>query len=704
MAVENEDMGDALQTYVSILDASPLPMDVLDRSGRIRLWNPAAERLLGWTAAEVIGKPPPGIPEDERATSELQLQQALHGKTITGVEGRRRTRAGDILDVRLATAPVADTKGRIFGVVQTFEDVSQRKRVEEALRQSEERYRTIVTTANEGIWLIDLQARTVYANERMAQMLGYSTEELSKRSVLDCIDPGDEPTHRERIGHNMRGQAEQFDTRFLRKDGSEVLVLGCTSPVRDAEGTVVGALGMFTDITERVRAEEERLELLAREQQARAEAEEAQRRLSLLADASALLASSLDFETTLRSLADAVVPGLADWCAVHLVEEDGTVRQIAVAHPDPDMVELARQLERRYPYDPEAPAGVPQVLRSGRPELVSEVSDDLLQTLSPDAELRQAVRELGLTSWMVVPLSARERLLGALTLATAQSGRRYGPDDVALAEVLARRAALAVDNARLYSEAQRVAAEQSAMLSHMADGVVMVDQEGRVTFRNEAARRLTGGEPPGSLESALTRYEIMSVDGRPYALDQLPLARALARQETVADARWRVRHPDGTEIVLQGSATPVVAGSGELLGAVSTFREVTAQVTLEQQKEEFLSAVAHDLKTPLTSLKGMAQMLRRRLARDGGASPEQLREGLARIEQNASRMASLIGELLDLSHLQMGKGLELNRRPTDLVSLVAQCVAEQEEVTGTRRITLQSLTPELTGTWDADRL
>lgn len=669
----------------------------------VQFWNRGAQELYGFLRDEVIGRESHDvlqtvhpIPVDE--VKEILLRQGhWEGELIhTKKDGSRI-----VVESRWA---LQTDRGRPVAILEANTDITERKAAEEALRQSEEHYRTIVATANEGVWLVDVEARTVYANDRMAAMLGYTPEELADLTVIDCTFPDDVASHREHIGQNVEGKVEQFDTRFRRKDGSSLLVLGCTSPVRDATGTVVGALGMFTNITERKQAEQERLDLLARAQEARAQAEEAQQRLTVLADASALLASSLDYETTLRSLANAVVPRIADWCAVHLVDADGTVRQIAVTHRDPAKVALAHELERRFPYAPNARVGVAEVLRSGRPELVSEVSDELLEQLTSEADLLQVLRDLGFSSWMVIPLAARGHLLGAITLVAAESGRHYGQGDVALAEVLARRAALAVDNARLYQEAQRVAAEQSAILSQMADGVAMVDPAGRLTFLNEAGQRLTGGESSSSLEAALTRHAITTVDGEPFALDQLPLAQALARRETVSDARWRLTRVDGTDIVVQGSATPVVGESGELLGAVSTFRDVTAQVVLEQQKEDFLSAAAHDLKTPLTSLQGLAQMLQRHLARDRDTNPEQLREGLQRIEQNARRMTSMINELLDLSRLEMGEGLELNRRSVDLVSLVTQSVAEHRDTREAGRLTLDSRVPELVGIWDADRL
>jgi signal transduction histidine kinase/ActR/RegA family two-component response regulator len=181
-------------------------------------------------------------------------------------------------------------------------------------------------------------------------------------------------------------------------------------------------------------------------------------RLAFLAEAGNLLASSLDYQTTLATVALLAVPTLADWCAVDLVEADGRLERVTVMHTDPAKVELARELARRYPPDPNRPHGVPEVIRTGRAELHPEVSDDLLRERVPDEELRRILRQLGLRSAMIVPLLARGRALGALTLVAAESGRRYEADDLALAQDLANRCAVAVDNARLYGAAQ--AAEQ----------------------------------------------------------------------------------------------------------------------------------------------------------------------------------------------------------------------------------------------------
>ncbi|MCU1280727.1 MAG: Sensory box histidine kinase, partial [bacterium] len=174
---------------------------------------------------------------------------------------------------------------------------------------------------------------------------------------------------------------------------------------------------------------------------------------AFLADATAVLGSSLDYGVTLQTLADLVVPRFADWCAVDVLER-GQLRQVAVAHVDPAKVEYAHELQRRWPPDPNASTGSPNVLRTGKSELYADIPDELLVQLISDREQLRVMRDLGLRSALTVPLTARGRTLGALTLIWAESGRRYGADDVPLMEELGRRAGLAVDNARLYDEAQ----------------------------------------------------------------------------------------------------------------------------------------------------------------------------------------------------------------------------------------------------------
>jgi GAF domain-containing protein len=186
--------------------------------------------------------------------------------------------------------------------------------------------------------------------------------------------------------------------------------------------------------------------------------------LALLADASAELASSLDYHATLTKVAQLAVPRLADWCTVDIVE-GGALRTLAVAHADPAKVNWAWQLQRRWPLDPEATTGSASVVRSGRSELYPEITDEMLVATARDEEHLRVARELGLSSALTVPLTARGRTLGALSMIRAGSGPAYGPDDLAVAEDLGRRAGMAIDNAVLYRSSRDVALQlQRAVL------------------------------------------------------------------------------------------------------------------------------------------------------------------------------------------------------------------------------------------------
>jgi signal transduction histidine kinase len=193
------------------------------------------------------------------------------------------------------------------------------------------------------------------------------------------------------------------------------------------------------------------------------------------------------------------------------------------------------------------------------------------------------------------------------------------------------------------------------------------------------------------------------MDGRPLIPEDSGLVRAALHGESVVDDRWRIRRPDGTELVAQGSATPVVAEDGTRLGAVLAFRDITAQYDLERQKDDFLSAVAHDLRTPLTSIKGRIQLLRRRAERGALETPKLLDE-LGRIETSASRMVTLISELLDVANIEIGRPLTLSRRPVDLVGLVRSVLAEHQQAAEEHHIAVEARAPELIGNWDATRL
>ena len=212
-----------------------------------------------------------------------------------------------------------------------------------------------------------------------------------------------------------------------------------------------------------------RAEAFEEQRRLHAEAQRQSARLAFLAEASSIF-GSLDYQTTLRQVAQLAVPRVADWCAVDVLNPEGTaVERLAIAHADPDKVRLAEALQERYPTDLDSDRGVALVLRTGAPTLFAEVTDDMVLAWARDAAQLALLRSLSLQSLIIAPLNARGRTLGAITWVHSTPGRRFSEEDLALLMDVARRAALAIDNARLYAEAQRanhMKDEFLAVLSH----------------------------------------------------------------------------------------------------------------------------------------------------------------------------------------------------------------------------------------------
>lgn len=255
------------------------------------------------------------------------------------------------------------------------------------------------------------------------------------------------------------------------------------------------------------------------------------------------------------------------------------------------------------------------------------------------------------------------------------------------------------------TRAAAVAAERSAILDQIAEGVIITDPAGRITFVNAAARRIHGNdELDVPVERYAAAYHLRTIDGEPYPPHELPLARAVRQGETVLDARWRIRRPDGSDVVAQGSASPVLAADGTRLGSVLVLRDVTAQAALERDKDDFLASVSHDLKSPLAAVQGTAQLLRRQAARAEGLPPERLQASLESIERASNRMNRMLDQLLDLTRLSLDRPLELDLRPTDLIAVTRRVLDEQQSTTERHRLHLATTDVELIGRWDVARL
>ena len=317
----------------------------------------------------------------------------------------------------------------LFVIVLVSRDLTVRRKSEENVL----RLAVVVNASEEAIFTKTLDGTIQTWNPAAERLLGYSADEVVGKSLQFAYPPDRLAEFSNTLARLKHGESiDRFDTIRVTKDGRWIAVSISETLMRDAQGDVIGVSNIMRDITPRKHAEE-----TAR----------------FLAEMNVVLASSLDYKTTLASIARLAVPHIADWCAVYITLEDGTIQQLALAHVDPTKLELAHKLQRHYLDDPSAPYNVPNVIQTGKPELAPPFTNK--QSASArDAAVLNISPDPGLKSLMVVPLITPGRTFGAITFVSAESGRYYGQADLALAQDLARRAALAVDNARLYHTAQ----------------------------------------------------------------------------------------------------------------------------------------------------------------------------------------------------------------------------------------------------------
>ncbi|MGZ4397554.1 MAG: GAF domain-containing protein [Gaiellaceae bacterium] len=337
-------------------------------------------------------------------------------------------------------------------------DLAAERSLSEARASSQERLASTLEETETGIWELDVARREMRWSENLGPIYGLERgrQPAGIEEYLELIHPADRRLFRAAYDlASTRGEGHELELRVLHPNGGTRWVLDQARVQLDAQGRPRRVLGLARDITER-KVEEERQRLLAL--------------------ASELLSKSLDLDQTLEELARLVVPSLADWCSIEIAREGG-IASIAVSHVDPEKAAIAGEFRARNPIDPEAVRGVAAVIRSGTPELHKKITDEQLREAVEDPEALELVRSLGLRTAMMVPLSARGRTLGAISLFGAETISRYDEGDLVFAEELARRAALAVDNARLHEAEQQarteaeLAAEQTRKLQSVTEAL-----------------------------------------------------------------------------------------------------------------------------------------------------------------------------------------------------------------------------------------
>jgi PAS domain S-box-containing protein len=489
-------------------------------SGRIILYNPEAERIWRrtWQPGEEIWKYRQGCmfraDGQVYGPGELPLARALRdGEIVSGEEVWILRGDGTRAAITVSSAPLRDANGQIVAAIVAYIDISDRACAEEELRRAQERLQGLINSVDGIVWEVDVATfRFTFVSEQAVAILGYPLEDWYEPNFwAGILHPEDRNWAVEFcMDRTRRCESHDFEYRVLTRDGRIVWLRDIVSVIM-ADGHAVSLRGIMVDITSRKQAEQDRERLLRSEQTARTAAELEHQRSRFLADVSRQLAGSLDYEKTLAMISQLAVPFLADWAASVVLEPDGRLRSVLIA-TEPVKAELARELEQCFAPNLEAPVGIPLVLRTGESVLYEYVTEAMLQSDEerwPIVGIRDPhqlglIHQLGMTSYIAVPLRMRGRLFGAMVFVSARKERRYGASDLSMAEDMAQRVSLALDNALLYNDAQAAIRLRDEFLSIAAHELYTP-----LSSLQLVVQQLTGGTTTVSPETRIRLFQIL---------------------------------------------------------------------------------------------------------------------------------------------------------------------------------------------------
>ena len=440
------------------------------------------------------------------------------------------------------------------------------------LRSSEGRFRALVEAISQIVWVRDAAGNFADPQPGWERFTGQSFAQYRGQGWLEAVHP----EHRERVAGVWEkaireGQRYEVEYPLRRHDGAYCWFEVRAVPVRNPDGTVREWVGIHSDISERKRQEG---------------------RLHFLQEASERLSRSLEPHAALVEAARMVVPALGDWCGVYLPGQDETLEPLVIYHTDPAKVELVQRMLSRYPIRPDAPQGTGAAFRTGKAQLLPVITDALFEALVADPERLEMLKGLELRSGMSLPLVARGEVLGVIDVVSSDPHRRYDPADLALGEEFARRAAAALDNARLLQGLRQSEARYRSLVEASAQVVWRADREGRL-LEPQARWSILSGMPPEELPKDL--LELVHPEDREPGNRRW--WRAIERKGALSFEQ-RVRWAGGGYRHWQVRAAPIFDADGSVREWIGTDSDITER----KRAEEALKQSEQHIRTVLESL------------------------------------------------------------------------------------------------------
>lgn len=567
----------------------------------------------------------------------------------------------------------------------------QRPSLERELEASQRLLATTLESIGDAVIATDAAGHVTFMNAVAERLTGWkltAARGKSANEIFHIVHEQTRATVPSPVDQVLRDRVVvglDSDTVLIAQGGAELAIDDSAAPIRNEQGELTGVVLVFRDVTQKRKED---------------------RRRQFLLEAGRLLASSLDYGKTLDAVARLAVPHIADWCAIELGDDPLTSKQVAVAHVDPKKLASALALGERYPPDRHAPHGVPQVLRTGAPEMFSDIPEALLLAGARDDEHRRLIRELGLRSYMAVPLIARGRTLGCITFVAAESGQRYAQGDLELAQQLATSAALAIDNARLHQQEAGLRVDAETALRQEREIAESIPQQvwtstpdGALDFVN---RRVTDYFGKSHAEVLGAGWQgVIHPDDLPMCIERWT---ASLKSGDEYEVEFRLRRGDGVYRWHLGRALPLRQGGAiaKWFGTNTDIDERKKAIDELQRRAEFekqlIGIVSHDLRNPLSAILASATMILRRDSSDERAS-----KGLRRIINSGENAERMIRDLLDFTQARLGGGIPIAPQAVNFHATV-QRVADELAVSHPERVLKFEHSGDAEGTWDPDRV
>lgn len=531
------------------------------------------------------------IHPDDRKRVEQQWREAVKQKRLYEAEYRLRRADGVYRLFRVRAVPVLNNDGFVREWVGVCSDITERRQLREHLQESEKRFRLMFEQANVGMAFARIDGTLFQVNQRYCDILGYARDELLSQSYRDITHPDDIAINQGYLQRLLEGEklTDPLEKRYIRKDGSVVWTTLTLSLMRDATDTPLYYMAVIEDISARKTAEQERLRLLQREQEARTYAETTNAKLTVLQAITDTTLAHLSLENLLSELLTRIGDILhADAVAVLLPDEDGQYLKIRAA----------KGLEQDIIHAVAVPMYTEQTGRAAfRREPI--IVDDLSQISIISKLLREKIRSL-----VAAPLLIEGRVIGLISVGTSHA-HHFAQEDGLLLQRVADRIALAIDHIRLYEAEQQARADAfaraqqlEAIIEAMTDAITVYDKQGNILFANHAAQHILPlhqhpdyyHEPA---EERISRYISRDEYGIPLTHDQLPLTRLL-RGEVLAGKKSVdviFSTADGREAQYNISGSPIRDADGTIRGAVGIAQDVTERRRLERRTQEALNGL-----------------------------------------------------------------------------------------------------------------